>query len=252
MPPQAGYLFPSARPRLRASLRYTPGPLGGEVRLPFASNNATRAWDLVNKLSDQELALEVLSGAHDALAVLFDRYHKLVFGVAYKIVGDVAEAEEVVQTVFLEAFRTLANFDTSKGTLKVWLLQIAYSRALNRRRHLSAHRFYDLVSLDSAVVDLSAFQSGAHADVAYLVEQLLASLGPRRRTVVELTYFEGLTAKEIAARMGIPADHVRHELYRGLDKLRKAIKGRIPAVPRADDDVRDRRKEVLTPDAQPL
>jgi RNA polymerase sigma-70 factor (ECF subfamily) len=212
-------------------------------------NSTSEIWELLNKLSDEELAVELMAGRHDALTVLFDRYHKLVFSVAFKIVHDPAEAEEVVQVVFLEIFRALANFDPLKGTLKVWLMQFAYGRAINRRRHLIANRFYDHLSLDSALSDCSAQSREADTDLPRLIEELLSSLSPRRKSVLELTYFEGLTAKEIGERLEISPENVRHELYRGLSKLRKAVKTKT--VP-AKEKCRDSGKEVLAPDAQAL
>jgi RNA polymerase sigma-70 factor (ECF subfamily) len=212
-------------------------------------NSISDIWELLNKLSDEELAAELMTGRHDALTVLFDRYHKLVFSVAFRIVHDPAEAEEVVQVVFLEIFRALANFDPCKGTLKVWLMQFAYGRAINRRRHLIANRFYDHLSLDSAVEDSSPQARNANSDLPMLIEELLRSLSPRRKKVLELTYFEGLTAKEIGEQLGMSAENVRHELYRGLSKLRKAV--RTKAIG-AEDKCTESGKEVLAPDAQAL
>ncbi len=83
-------------------------------------------------LSDEELMRHASVGHHDAITVLFDRYHLLVFDVAVRIVRDPAEAEDVVQNVFLDVFRAMANFDSRKGILKVWILQYAYHRALHR------------------------------------------------------------------------------------------------------------------------
>ena len=208
------------------------------------------SWEQLNQLSDEELASELLTGRHDALVVLFDRYHKLVFGVALKIVGDPGEAEEVVQTVFLDIFRALANFDQRRGTLRVWLLQYAYGRALNRKRHLAAHHFYNSVSLEAGVVEPSSnLKTADIAEASLLMEELLASVSPRRRTVIELTYFEGLTADEIAERLGLPVGIVRHELYRGLAKLRQSVK-------KNRDPVKEKHKiqgkEMLTRDAQAL
>ena len=214
-----------------------------------SNNSASDIWELLNKLSDEELAAELAGGRHDALTVLFDRYHKLVFSVAFRMVHDPAEAEEVVQIVFLEIFRALANFDPRKGTLKVWLMQFAYGRAINRRRHLIANRFYDHVSLDSAARDLISELPSASSDLPTLVGKLLSSLKPRRRTVLELTYFEGLTAKEIGERLKMSPENVRHELYRGLAKLRKAIKTKAA---KPSDRVRDSGEEMLAPDAQAL
>ena len=212
-------------------------------------NSANGIWELLNKLSDEELTQELVAGRHDALTVIFDRYHKLVFSVAFKIVHDPAEAEEVVQVVFLEIYRALANFDPHKGTLKVWLMQFAYGRAINRRRHLIANRFYDQLSLDSAIDDVSIRVENATTDLPRLIEELLNSLNPRRKAVLELTYFEGLTAKEIGERLTMSPENVRHELYRGLAKLRKAVKAKAGTVKQKRSDSR---KEVLAPDAQAI
>src|SRR5258707_7519450 len=76
-------------------------------------------------------------GHPDALAVLFDRYHRLVLNVALRILRDTGEAEDLMQSVFLEIFHTAAQFDPVKGTTKVWILQYAYHRSFNRREYLN-------------------------------------------------------------------------------------------------------------------
>jgi RNA polymerase sigma-70 factor, ECF subfamily len=188
-------------------------------------------WRALNEFTDEELARCLLAGETDALTVLFDRYHKLVFSVAVRIVNDPAEAEEVVQTVFLDFFRGLANYDPAKGILKVWLLQYAYHRALNRRRHLAASRLYQWVELDSASQEpLLSWNPADVAEVARLMEQLMMSLTPRRRDILELTYFEGLTAEEIALKLGHSVNIVRHELYRSLAALRAVLAEEPAAV----------------------
>ncbi len=186
-----------------------------------AQSNASN-WRSLNDLTDEQLVTGLLGGEHDALTVLFDRYHRLVYSVAARIVHDPGEAEEVVQTVFLDFYRALANFDPSKGILKVWLLQYAYHRALHRKRHLAASRFYKLVDLEGAEPELS-WDPTHVTEVARLTEELLSKLSPRRREILELTYFEGLTADEIAVRLRQSVNVVRHELYRALASLRGAV-----------------------------
>src|SRR5271156_7018328 len=83
-------------------------------------------------LTDDQLMVQLQDGVNDALAVLFERYHRLVFSIALKIVRDRGEAEDVTQNVFLEIYSSVAQFDPGKGTTKVWLLQYAYHRAFNR------------------------------------------------------------------------------------------------------------------------
>ena len=99
-------------------------------------------------LTDEQLMALLQDGAGDALAVLFDRYQRLVFSIALKIVRDRGEAEDVMQTVFLEIYRSVAQFDPAKGTLKVWLLQFAYHRAFNRKKYLNIRDFYSQESTE--------------------------------------------------------------------------------------------------------
>jgi RNA polymerase sigma-70 factor, ECF subfamily len=99
-------------------------------------------------LEDEELMAHLQGGCNDALAVLFGRYYRLVLSIALKIVRDPGEAEDVMQTVFLEIFRSAAQFDRAKGTTKVWILQYAYHRAINRKHPLNARKFYSQTDLE--------------------------------------------------------------------------------------------------------
>jgi RNA polymerase sigma-70 factor, ECF subfamily len=176
-------------------------------------------WAELNDLSDDSLLARLIAGDHNALAVLFDRYHRLVFSVAIRILRDEGEAEDVVQTVFLNIFEGAMKFDPLKGTLKVWLLQYAYHRALNKRRSLSAQGVYRWDELDSA----SERGQTPEFEIPLACEQLLMKLKPLQRQVIELTYFEGRTAQEIADLQYRAVAQVRNDLYRGLVKLRSSI-----------------------------
>jgi RNA polymerase sigma-70 factor (ECF subfamily) len=166
-------------------------------------------------------------GQNDALAVLFDRYHKLVLSIALKIVRDPGEAEDVTQTVFLDIFRAVAQFDPGKGNTKVWLMQYAYHRAINRRQHLQAREFYQNSDLQE---EAEPRPGGAHAtfglsqpETEALVRQSMSALSDIQKKVIELACYEGLSMKEIAARTGDSFVNVRHHYYRGLQKLRSFI-----------------------------
>ena|SRR5882672_4364797 len=181
----------------------------------------------LSKLSDEELMRKVSFGNHDALAVLFDRYHKLVFDVAVRILRDPGEAEEVVQIVFLDIFRAVANFDPGKGILKVWVLQYAYHRALHRKRHLISNHFYRWENLEVAIeIGSGRALWGESAEAIRLAEEMLGNLKPRQRKVIEMTYYEGLTAEEIARRLGESPHVVRHDVRRGLAALRGILENR--------------------------
>src|SRR6202050_3577766 len=179
-------------------------------------------------LTDEDLVASLRMGCYDALAFLFERHSPLVFRIARAILRDDGEAEETVQRVFLDVFKAVNQFNPDRGTFKTWLLQYAYHRSIDRRQHLQSNRFYSRDKLDE-LMPAELFNGPGHLlclppqEVVFLVEQVLATLETRQRHVIELTYFEGLTAEEIASKTGDTASSVRHNLYRGLAKLRKVL-----------------------------
>jgi RNA polymerase sigma-70 factor (ECF subfamily) len=179
-------------------------------------------------LTDEDLMQALRMGCNDALAVLFERHSPLVFRIARSILRDDGEAEETVQKVFLDIFQAASQFNPDRGAFKTWMLQYAYHRSIDRRQHLQSNRFYNREELDD-LTPAELFNGPGHLlclppqEVAFLVEQVLASLESRQRRVIELTYFEGLTAEEVATRTGDSASSVRHNLYRGLAKLRAVL-----------------------------
>lgn len=185
-------------------------------------------WSELQQASDPDLVRRLMAGNHDAFAVIVDRYQRLVLSVALRIVKDEGEAEDVVQTVFLDTFNKLEQFDPARGTLKVWLLQYAYSRSINRRRYLEQRQFYSKLQLND--VDPSLFAAGTSRwngcsapDVARLVGQALGSLKPEQQTAIRLIYFEGLTLEEAAGKAGDTIPAMRHHYYRGLTRLRELV-----------------------------
>ena len=188
-------------------------------------------------LTDEQLLAALQAGQNDALSVLFDRYHRLVYSIAMKIVRDAGEAEDVMQNVFFEIFRSVAQFDAAKGTCKVWLLQYAYHRAINRRQQLNAKNFYNQVRVEDAEPKTghkeSRFAGFTQGELRHLIRQGLATLNSNQKRVIELASYEGLSMPEIAARTGESLVNVRHYYYRGLEKLRLAVLGENPKAQKA-------------------
>jgi RNA polymerase sigma-70 factor, ECF subfamily len=194
---------------------------------PFPHSGQLLTFDNLKGLDDGELMAQLKAGCNDALAVLFDRYHRLVLSIALKIVRDPGEAEDVMQCVFLEIFRSVAQFDPAKGTTKVWILQYAYHRAINRRQHLNARSFYnqsDLETVENRLPETaSTLGRFTPHELKHLLQQGLATLNAPQKRVVELASFNGLSMKEIADKMGDSLSNVRHHYYRGLEKLRSFV-----------------------------
>jgi RNA polymerase sigma-70 factor (ECF subfamily) len=177
------------------------------------------------RLPDEAVMAHLQAGHADGLAVLFDRYHRLVLSIAMKILRDVGEAEDLMQSVFLEIYKCAAQFDAAKGTTKVWILQYAYHRGMNRRKHLNVRHFYNNSDIADAHNDLLVGEMFSFADqeTKRLVKEALGTLNDAQSRVLRLAYFEGLSLKEIADRTGDSVGNVRHHYYRGLTRLRAVV-----------------------------
>jgi len=206
--------------------------MGNEILVPDEPEiSPGGSSSLLNQLrlalcSDEELAEQLQTGNADALAILFKRHSRLIFLICRRILRNDSEAEDATQQVFLDVFRSIRQFDSKKGTFKTWLLMFAYHRTLNHRRALLAARFFDTDSLDDLRPELcrpGRTYEGPEGRV--LVQQVLSALQPRQRRTIELTYYEGLTAEEISEHTGETVRVVRHNLYRGIQQLRKALCG---------------------------
>jgi RNA polymerase sigma-70 factor (ECF subfamily) len=197
-------------------------------RVPSFGRSLPVAGDTdLTGLSDEQLMEQLKEGRHDGLAILFDRYHRLVFSIALKIVRDRGEAEDIMQTVFLEIFRAVTQFDSSKGTTKVWLLQYAYHRAISRKEYLNVRSHYHQEELSGVANNLPErnFARGklTPLETEHLLQKGLAMLSAPQRQVIQLASFEGLSMNEIAVQMQESAVNVRNHYYRGLRRLRDFV-----------------------------
>ena len=173
-------------------------------------------------LCDERLVQEVQTGNTDAFAVIFKRYHRLVHVTALNVLRDASEAEDLTQTVFLEVYRRLGQFDPARGTLKVWLLQFAYSRSTHRRNYLFVRQFHNQVDLGQ-VEEKESHWSPTRLqppERTRLTGEVLGVLPEPQRETIEMYFFEGLTLREIAQRRNENFANVRHHYYRGLERLR--------------------------------
>jgi RNA polymerase sigma-70 factor (ECF subfamily) len=187
--------------------------------------------------SDEALLQQVCAGSREALAVLFRRHARSVRGVAFQVLRDSSEADDLVQDVFLLVHRLCRTFDGSKASAQFWILQIAYRRAISRRRHLSSRHFYTRVELDEESIEITNPRLG-HSDES--IDQKLAALdlqkmfgilsGDQQQTL-RLHFIEGYTLDEIAKILGQTKGNVRHHSFRGLERLRKLIfAGKLPGT----------------------
>jgi RNA polymerase sigma-70 factor (ECF subfamily) len=190
----------------------------------------------ISRLDDETLMTHVQAGDREALGALFDRYSRLMFGVAARILRDVSEAQELVQDIFVNLFVRKENgFNSAKTSFRSWLIQVVYYRAFDRRDYLNARRFYDSCEIGEVVDSVPAkycLESQAQAtELRQLLEQALSELNERQKRTLQLFFFEGHSLAEISAQLDEPLGNVRHHYYRGLDKLRQVFKLTRSALP---------------------
>jgi RNA polymerase sigma-70 factor (ECF subfamily) len=189
-------------------------------------------------VSDEALMASICDGDKEALACLFRRYARIVRGVAYRVLRDASEADDLLQDIFLLIHRLCRTFDSSKSPARFWILQMTYRRAISRRRYLTSRHFYTHLDLDQAANQLGDLpaKSACHEnsmDTALERKEALqgwsAELSESQRQTLHLFFFEGYTFDEIAAKLGQTVGNARNHYYRGLDKLRKQISaGKLP------------------------
>jgi RNA polymerase sigma-70 factor, ECF subfamily len=177
---------------------------------------------------DRALMARIEARDADALAALYDRYGARLLGLAQRILGRGGEAEEVLQEVFLFAWKSAATFDPGRGTVRTWLLIATRSRSIDRLRSRRSSTRPEVRSLEEVTVNPVAPDDveAASADRQWesICRAAVGDLPEDQRRVLELAYFEGLTHQEIAARTASPLGTVKTRVRLGLMKLRERMR----------------------------
>jgi RNA polymerase sigma-70 factor (ECF subfamily) len=185
---------------------------------------------VAGELSDECLMARVGEQGGEELALLFRRYSRLVRGVALRILRDASEADDLLQEVFLFVHRKARVFDPSKASVRSWIVQMTYQRAIDRRRYLQSRHFYTRLDLEEGAEDLAGDRSGREEGELWTslvgkatIGGLLDTLTPDQRNTLVLYFFEGYVFAEIAERLDQSLGNIRNHYYRGLECLRKQM-----------------------------
>ncbi|HEV2396212.1 MAG TPA: sigma-70 family RNA polymerase sigma factor [Candidatus Sulfotelmatobacter sp.] len=196
---------------------------------PVAANRQAIGVDV----TDEALLAQICDGSREALADLFRRYARIVRGVAYRILRDTSEADDLLQDIFLLIHCKCGMFDASRGPARFWILQMTYHRAIARRRYLNSRHFYTRVDLDDVERELAApgiasqglGDSGDGLLGREGFQKVLEDLSENQRKTLQLFFVEGHTLGEIAMKLNQTRGNVKNHYFRGLEKLRKWIFG---------------------------
>ena len=179
---------------------------------------------------DAALVARMRDGDERALGELYDRWEDAVRVCALNIVDEGAEAEDVVEDVFWQAWRQSARFDANRGSVGAWLLTIARSRALDRARarrrtrETSGLEELDRSGAEAAVsTSTDPLADAERGERSRMVRDALRDLPAEQRESLELAYFEGLSQTEIAERTGYPLGTVKTRMRLAMQKLRDSL-----------------------------
>jgi RNA polymerase sigma factor (sigma-70 family) len=174
-------------------------------------------------LSDEAVVALVARREEQALAELYDRFGRVAFGLAFRVLRDRALAEDAVQDAFLAAWRTAGRFNAERAKASTWLLTLVHRRAVDLVRREQRRRTEPLTEAPGPATD------GGADDVAWLrlererVQAALRALPDPQREAIELAYYGGFTQSELADRLGQPLGTIKSRMFAGLSRLRELL-----------------------------
>lgn len=182
-------------------------------------------------VTDEALFSRLSGGDAEAFAAFYDRYEGLWYSLALRILGDVAEAEDVLQESAILIWERAPRYDPSQGRPVSWTVAVVRNRAIDRLR--ASRRRGGLLEKVIEQTPDSTFMTGAweshpgEGEIGLLVRRALRGLPPEQRQAIEMAYFGGWSQSEIADRLGQPLGTVKARIRRGMLAMRDALEGAL-------------------------
>jgi RNA polymerase sigma-70 factor, ECF subfamily len=173
-------------------------------------------------LTESDLMMHIAAGSEPALCEMYDRFSKVIYSIAKRILRDPSGAEDVVQEVFVKLWTHALEYRQAQGSVSTWLLTIAQRTAIDHLRRRTTR----------ATVDIEEQELLAHPDpkpdTGLLLDRIglagaLAVLKPQERELIELAFLEGLSHAQLAERTGLPLGTIKTHLRTGLVRLRETL-----------------------------
>jgi RNA polymerase sigma-70 factor, ECF subfamily len=169
--------------------------------------------------TDEELVEAVALADEGALGELYDRFGKVAYGLAYKILQDAALAEDAVQEAFLQIWRGAGSYRPERAKASTWLLTFVHRRAVDLVRREQKRRTLPVV-VEPQGADPGADEEVVQRSRREIVQDALRRLPAEQREPIELAYYGGLTQSELAERLGQPLGTIKSRMFTGLQRLR--------------------------------
>jgi RNA polymerase sigma factor (sigma-70 family) len=173
-------------------------------------------------LSDEALVALVARADEDALAELYDRFGRVAYGLALRILRDPTLAEDAVQDAFLAVWRSAARFVAERAKASTWILTLVHRRAVDLVRREQPRRTEPLEAAPHAAADETEEQAWLRLQ-RIRVQEALRRLPDKQREALELAYYGGFTQAELADRLGEPLGTIKSRMFTGLARLRELL-----------------------------
>lgn len=188
--------------------------------------------DIDTTAEDRMLMEELVQQNPDALSRLHQRYKAVLKSIVMQVLHDDADAEDVLQDVFIQVWERAGSYSPEKGKLLSWLATLARRRAIDRVRQHSAYRRatdrYEIACNhpDKEIGESHTVERAAHRDdLKHIMERHLRLLPPPQREAIHMTFFEGKSQREISSLTGTPLGTVKTRIELGIKKLTQSIGG---------------------------
>lgn len=187
--------------------------------------------DAASEPSTDVLIGQIQQENREAFAILFRRYSRLVVSLGYKVLGTYAEAEDLVQDVFLYIWTRCKSFKPHpQHSMHDLVIRVIYHRAFDRRRYLMSRLYWHPANGDAKRVDTFAARNSTTCRLAdsihrrRLLESAFKRLSARQQNVLSLYYYEGFSLREISEKTQDTLDNVKNHWARGLERLRESVR----------------------------
>jgi RNA polymerase sigma-70 factor (ECF subfamily) len=172
-------------------------------------------------MSEEELVLSLRHREKIAVEALYDMYSASLFGVISRIINDTTIAEDVLQETFVKIWHSFSSYSTEKGRLFTWMVNIARNLAIDKTRSKDFKNQNKNQDIENNVTFIDEQRNTVYKPELMGVKNLVQTLKPEQRLIIELVYFKGYTHVEAAEQLGIPLGTIKTRLRMAIQELRK-------------------------------
>ena len=177
----------------------------------------------IQKYSEEELVALLQARDQKAFSYLYDNYSAALNGIIYRIVEDRELSEDILQEAFIRIWNNFSNYDSTKGRLFTWMLNITRNLTIDTLRSKGYKKLGKISGDENSVSNYTDDSKIAERFDAMGLRKQLVNLKPEQRSIIDLAYFNGYTQDEISKEMGIPLGTVKTRMRAAIMELRKIL-----------------------------